>query len=331
MFFRFLAVAFSIATAAAFSGCGPGSTLGAPGVPVTAAGTSATAGTSWVLPEAGRQPNLLYVSNYGDSKVRIYSYDNGIGGKLVGSLNIARPGGMCTDHAGNVYVPSYLDRATYEYAHGGTTPIRTISQGGGNPYACAVDSATGAVAITDERANGRVKSIGRVVVYANGQPPKQYKNFAQTFFVAYDNRSNLFLDASICKSSSCDDGQRPQLYELSNHASQFVQLNLKDATLVDPTGMQWVNPTLLVTDNGETSGVPQAYKVFVRGRNATVVATLSLANTERAFGTFVRAGLVIVPDELDNVVRIYRLSDGTFYSSFSNALSKPFAAVVSQK
>lgn len=331
MFFRFLAVAFSIATAAAFSGCGPGSTPGAPGVPVTAAGTSATAGTSWVSPEAGRQPNLLYVSNYDDSKVRIYSYDNGIGGQLVGSLHVARPGGLCTDHAGNVYVPSYLDRATYEYAHGGTTPIRTISQAGGNPYACAVDPASGAVAITDEHPNGRFKSIGRVVVYANGERPKQYKNFAQTFFVAYDNRSNLFLDASNCKSSSCYGGKHPQLYELSKHASTFVQLKLQGATFAHPTGMQWVNPTLLVTDNGTSSGTTQAYKVFVRGRNATVVATLPFADTERAFGTFVRAGFVIVPDELGDIVRIYHLSDGTFYSSFTNGISKPFAAVVSQK
>jgi hypothetical protein len=331
MFIRFLTVAFSIATAAALSGCGAGSPSAAPGAPVMGSGTSATTGKSWVSAEAAQQSNLLYVSNYRAGEVRIYSYDDGIGGKLLGTLHVAKPGGLCTDHTGNVYVPSYLDRTTYEYARGGTIPIRTISQSGGNPYACAVDPATGTVAITDEHRNGPFKSFATVLVYAEGRRPKQYKNFAQTFFAAYDNRSNLFVDASICKNSRCDDGKPPQLYELSKGAFAFVQLKLQGATLAHPTGMQWVNPTLLVTDNGSSSGTSQAYKVFVRGRKATVVATLPLANTARAFGTFVRAGFVIVPDELGDIVRIYHLSDGTLYSSFTNGISKPFAAVVSQK
>ncbi len=331
MFFRFVAVAVSIATATVLYGCGPGTTSGAPGVPVSANGTIATTGTSWVLPEAARQSNLLYVSNYRTGEVRIYSYVDGIGGKLMGTLHVAKPGGLCTDRSGNVYVPSYLDRATYEYARGGTIPIRTISQSSGNPYACAVDPATGTVAITAEHRNGPFKSFATVLVYAEGRHPKQYKNFAQTFFAAYDNRSNLFVDAQTCKSGGCDNGKSPQLYELSKDASAFVQLKLQGATLVHPTGLNWVNPTLLVSDDGDSSASPQGYKVFVHGTKATVVATLPFADTNRTYGTFVRAGFIIVPDELGNIIRIYHLSDGTLYSSFSNGLSKPFAAVVSQK
>jgi len=332
MFLRFLAVAFSIAMAAALSGCGSASQAAAPGVPAASTGSSAIAGRSWILPEAAKQTNLLYVSNYDKSQVNVYSYDDGIGGKLVGSLHVLKPGGLCTDRAGDVYVPSYLDRATYEYAHGGTTPIRKISQSGGNPYACAVDSATGTVAITDEHGNGTFQSFATVLVYAKGQRAKQYKGFAQTLFAAYDNQSNLFVDGSICKDGNCAyGGKPPQLYELSKGGSAFVQLKLHGATLGHPTGMNWVNPTMLVTDNGASNDSPQAYKVFVRGTNATVVATLPLANTERAFGTFVRSGYVIVPDELGDIVRMYDLSNGTLYSSFSNGLSKPFAAVVSQK
>jgi hypothetical protein len=331
MFFRFLAVAFSIATAAALYGCGPGSQPAAPTAALTGAGASAPAGTSWILPAAKRS-NLLYVSNYDTGRVQVYSYDDGIGGKLVGTLHVAKPGGLCTDRVGDVYVPSYVDHATYEYAHGGTTPIRTISQPSGNPYACAVDSATGTVAITDEHGNGTFQSFATVLVYAKGQQPKVYKDFAQTFFAAYDNQSNLFVDASICKGGNCDYGRkRPQLYELSKGAPAFVQLKLQGATLAHPTGMDWVNPTLLLTDNGASNDTPQAYKVFVRGKNATVVATLPLADTERAYGTFVRSGFIIVPDELGDIVRMYDLSNGTLYSSFSNGLSKPFAAVVSQK
>jgi len=292
----------------------------------------------WMSPLAQKQPNLLYISNWGSSDVSVYTYLDGGGLLLVGLLTeFSTPAGMCTDSSGNVWIPDANTRAIYEYAHGGTKPIATIRQQSGYPYACAVDPATGSLAVSSQHPNGKYQSYSVVDVYLKGWRTftrySTHHGFKDVYFLAYDNASNLYADGTPCWRDNCyyDRNGPPGIYELSKGGSEFDRLTLRGATLYQPAAINWVKPTLLLGDrNFQNQGSSGAYKIFVSGSKATVVGTLPFSATQQAYGFSRRAGLVIVPDFTGNVVRIYNLSDGTLYSQLTDDISSPFSAVVSQ-
>jgi hypothetical protein len=321
-------------TACAFAGCSAGTATPPQVEESLAQATRAAAGASWVSPDAAKASNLLYVSSYSDNRVTIYTYVDGNAIKLVGSLSIGQPGGMCTDKAGDVWVPSYESQTIEEFPHGGTNPIRSIKRSAGYPYACAVDPLTGNLAVTYEFPNGKYGPYGRVVVFAKGERPQGLgpDDLYPIMFAAYDNTGDLFVDGTPCYSSYCNPLiDNTLLLEAPAGGNGFQQLTIVGATIDQATALNWIKPTLLLTNNDTSTHKVTAYKLLVRGSNATVVGTLRLKNAASAFGSWVRAGLLIVPDENGNIIRTYNLSNGSFLSSFTKGLSSPFATVVSQK
>ncbi|MGB8519613.1 MAG: hypothetical protein WCD38_05560, partial [Candidatus Tumulicola sp.] len=167
-----LALAFAVA------GCaGVQSPIAPPGTPANPATVSAAKrGASWMAPQAQKAASLLYVSNWGTSDVTVYTYANGGGLVLVGTLTgFSLPGGLCTDSTGNVWIPDTSGRRVFEYAHGGTKPIQTIQLSTGYPYACAVDSATGNIAVSSAHPNGKYQAYSIVDVFSKGsRRPARY-------------------------------------------------------------------------------------------------------------------------------------------------------------
>jgi hypothetical protein len=316
--------------ASLLSACGGGTAVTpAPSQPFTA-----DAANTWMSREAPKASNLLYVSSYSDNRVTIYTYDDGNSIKLVGTISIVQPGGMCTDKTGDVWVPSYQSKKIEEFAHGGTTPIQSIRREAGYPYACAVDSLTGDLAVTYELPSEKHRPSSTVVIYAEGQPPRSIapNDLSPIGFVVYDNKGDLFVDGTPCYRGHCPPlHDRTVLLEYPAAGSSFKQLTIAGATISQATGLDWINPTLLLTNNDASTHKVTAYKLLVRGDNATVVGTLPLKHAGPAYGVWVRAGLVIVPDENGDIVRTYDLKNGSFVSSFTKGLSSPFATVVSQK
>lgn len=293
---------------------------------------------SWMLPEAQKQPSLLYIANRGTSDVSVYTYLDGGGLLLVGKLTgFSIPAGMCTDGAGNIWILDSNTRRLYEYAHGGTKPIATIRQPSGFPYACSVDPTTGSLAVSSQHPNAKYQSYSVVDVYLKGwRTYTRYgtlHGFKDVYFLAYDNASNLYADGTPCWRDNCyyDRNGPPGIYELSKGGSEFKRLALLGATLYEPSAINWVKPILLLGDrNFQNQATSGAYKLFVSGLKATVVGTLPFNATQQAYGFSRRAGRVIVPDFTGNVVRIYNVSDGTLYSQLTGGISSPFSAVVSQ-
>lgn len=283
-----------------------------------------------MMPDAKHQPSLLYVSNWGTSDVTVYTYLNGGGLVLVGQLTgFVLPAGMCTDKAGDVWITDYGYgvKTLYEYAHGGTSPIERIKQHNGKPYDCAVDLNTGNLAVTNELPNGHYV-YASVAVYAAGSRKATHYGppygFRSADFLAYDDKSNLYVDGVELYSTA-------KLFELPKGSGMLTEMSLKGATLNEPGAIQWVNPMLLVGDgNLKNQGKTGAYKLFVSNETATVVGTLSFAETQGLGAFWRRGGLVIVPDTAANIVRIYDLSDGSLYASVTAGISQPFGAVVSQ-
>jgi hypothetical protein len=319
--------------AAVLNGCGePLSSANGQALPVV---TRSLTSQSWALPEASGIPSLLYVSN--PSNVAIYTYENAQDIKLVGELTGFRTlGGLCADRNGRVFIVDSSARKVYEYAHGGTEPLRTYSRVNGYPYSCAVDRNTNNLAISIEHPNGKFQEFANVIVYANevGAPKTYtlYSGFYQTYFLAYDNKSNLYVDASPCVPYCYEGGGPPALFALPAGGSLFQQVPLSGVNLYAPTGLVWVNPSLLIADNNlDGNGTTGAYKVIVTPTSGSLKGTLDFAGTEKTYGLAVRGEEVLVPDQGADIFRIYSLSSGTLDASFTNGITTPFAAVVSQK
>ena len=114
--------ATATAIAVLLSGCA-GNSLETPPTATNAA-RALTAGHSWMGPDA-KKDTLLYASDSAADVVNVFSYPRG---KLVGTLTgFQTPQGMCVDKAGNVFITNSGLGEILEYAHGGTTPIATIS------------------------------------------------------------------------------------------------------------------------------------------------------------------------------------------------------------
>jgi hypothetical protein len=310
------------------------------------------ASRSWIRPDAKTASSLLYVSNV--SNVTVYQYSNGQNVTLVGTLTgFTSPQGLCTDRAGDVWVSDYGSRTMYEFAHGGTTPIATITVNGGFPFACAVDH-TGRLAVSYWYPNAHFYNYAAVVVYPPGStkgtsygPPR---GFYRSYFLAWDKDGDLLTNGVECGSSDCSRTAMPRcravivretesgcqntetnnpLFELAAGGTQFVQLRGANRQR-NIAGLVWVNPSFLMgTGKSGAKGVG-ALKVQVSANQAKVVGQFAFSQTFLTYGFTVRAGQVIVPDFAANVVRIYNLSDGSLVSSFAQGLSQPFSAVISQ-
>ena len=225
---RSLRVALSVvAFSAILAGCGSSSLQAGRVVPGSSFEFSSAASSvrsnrqkSWMLPGAQRQ-SLLYVSNQGSGTVTVYTYLNGGGLVLVGTLTgFSSPSGMCTDSAGDVWIPDYDTGEIYEYQHGGTVPIEVMKHQSGHPYGCAVDPNTGSLAVAEQHPNGHYRDYSVVFVYPKGAKSGHAfapsDGFHEVYFVAYDNTSNLYADGTPCL-SYCEygGGGPPGLYELA--------------------------------------------------------------------------------------------------------------------
>ncbi|HEX3457160.1 MAG TPA: hypothetical protein VHR97_04315 [Candidatus Baltobacteraceae bacterium] len=183
------------AALAAFTACGGSqSPIGAPGtMPQSRAiAQHAAHSNSWMLPEASGE-DLLYVSDGSAVFVYLYPQLKPVG-KLTG-FHAAR--GMCTDSLGNVFITEPGDPSTtiYEYAHGGTEPIATLTDPGG-AISCSLDPVSGDLAVANEVGASR-SSPGNLAVFkgAKGEP-KTYSDSEITAFLwcAYDGAGSLFAD-----------------------------------------------------------------------------------------------------------------------------------------
>lgn len=116
---------------------------------------------SWMNPNRIRD-RLIYVSDAGTDDVNIYGFTSH---NLVGQLTgFNEPQGMCGDSHGNVYIANTLDSNIVEYAHGGTSPIRTFDDPGLYPVDCAVIRFGTVVAANEGATNGGPGSLS----YFNG-------------------------------------------------------------------------------------------------------------------------------------------------------------------
>lgn len=187
---------------------------------------------SWVSPDTGRVRRLLFISDVVTNDVYIFIMP---GLALKGTLTgFNEPQGMCSDAVGNIWITNTGTYQILEYSHTGRL-LNTLSDPGNYyPVGCAIDPATGNLAVANlEGPNGLA---GDILVYpgASGTPavytcPGLYR----PYFLGYGPGGSLWVDGQNQSGifALCGGGS----------PSGLSQIPLSGDTIYFPGLVQWDN------------------------------------------------------------------------------------------
>lgn len=227
---------------------------------------------------ASKGQALLYVSS-DYSYEKVYSFPQG---KLVQTLDISgEPQALCTDKLGDVYIPQSYGEIVTEYAHGGTKPIVFWRLPNATPQGCAVDPASGNIAVAG--ANEKLAIFNP----ASATPPVYYSNSAiESFYYAtYDAGGNLFVVVYSFASGY-------QLWELSEGNSTLKQVALP-FNLCCPEDVQWDGQYLAI-EASHSSGTATIDRLAVNDYRAKVKGQVHLTYTQTYTSQFWIEGSTLI-------------------------------------
>lgn len=241
---------------------------------------------------------LLYTSDGSNGTVYVYSYPTG---KLVGTLNDlnASAAGECADSAGDVFITTSDQSGAstiYEYAHGGTSPVASLSDRG-LASGCSVDSRSGNLAVVNSSDPGNpYRRLGpSLAIYARarGKPRMYYDRNAEVgdfLFCGYDDKGNLYL-------SALDEYTAPRLLlRLAKGRSTFDIIDV-DTRLYGGPSVQWDGKYVTVSSvpEGGARGPLSVYRLRISGSAAKVVGTTKLSVLKNRYRgqSWIQGGTII--------------------------------------
>jgi hypothetical protein len=287
----------------------------------------ASAVRSWMAPDAKKSKTLLYVADEDANDVNVYSYP---GGKLKGTLTgFQTPSGVCSNKAGDVFILNGNGTSVEVYAHGGSSPIRTLDLPGYPELNCSVDPTTGNLAL-----GVLGSSCGDCfVVFAGGSgTATTYTPSGQNGLpgCGYDNNGNLFCDAYGT------DGFA--LFELPKGSSTVTTVPVSGAGSLTAGSIQW-DGTDLAFGAGAGSTL---YQIQLSGSAGSVVGSTSLSGANAVWQFWITNNLggkkhkglrVIAPTISDSVgiVGYWNYPAGGTATQTITGLEGPDGAALSTK
>lgn len=211
---------------------------------------------------------LFYVSDggfLGTNDVYVYTMPYGTGiGRLVGTLTgFVDPLGLCTDAAGDVWVTDPGASDMVEYAHGGTSPIKTLGGVGEFASGCAVNPRNGDLAVT----TGGTSGTG-ILIYqgASGQPTLHKDSRVQGIaYDGYDSSGRLFAVGTNGK---------PRCVLLEFNGKSFTMLTGLPKEMSQCGAVQAISGTINVEDESSRyTGVAMMYEEKLTGKTLSKLAT----------------------------------------------------------
>lgn len=248
---------------------------------------------------AAQPSGLVYVSNFNGNDVAVYTYPQfKPAGTLTGFLE---PQGMCVDANGDVWIADTGAQNLVEYAHGGSTPIRTLKDPG-SPSGCSIDGKNGDLAVPNVGGSG---SNGGVAIYKHARgKPKVYSQGG--FFAGYDAAGNLFIDGLSSFGMF--------LAELPAGGSAFQSVTLSGVSGdAFPGNIQWDGRHLALGNQSGSNG-SVIYRLKVQRNVATVIDTTTLEGSVDVVGFFIFGTgpnrRVLGPDAGSGQLGVYRYPAG---------------------
>lgn len=213
---------------------------------------------SWMSPDV-KKGALIYISDRGTNEVYAYSYKKKV---LLGTLTgFNSPDGLCVDKAGDVFITEYNNADIIEYAHGGTTPIATLSDPGEKPMGCSIDAKSGNLAVTNFQNSSR--ESGNVAIYqaASGTPTLYSdSNIYNYLYCAYDTKGDVYVDGKTYNGLDA-------FAELPKNSATFTDITL-NATINYAEDIQWKSDELVVGNTYENN---QIYWFKIKNGSGTEV------------------------------------------------------------
>lgn len=225
---------------------------------------------SWMLPEA-KDDDLLYAANT-SNRVSVYSYPTMT---LVGELSVPQNSwGLCADTQGHVFVAtmgsiSKSVSIVYEYAHGGTKPIQSLTDPG-LPNSCAIDPSTGNLAVTNWFGNLGSFDHGNVAVFAGarGNATVYYDpDIYWYWWCTYDESGNLYVDGY-------NEGGAYPFGELPKGSASFTGITFN--SYFKALSLQWVRGNLIASTYDAKKSPEEIYRIQLNGSTGTVVGSTAL-------------------------------------------------------
>lgn len=218
--------------------------------------------------------DLIYIAGVNASYVVSYGE-----GKLVGTISSGAVG-ACSDKSGNVFLVEGNQVA--EYAHGGTTPIKSLNLGSSAAgSSCSVDPTTGNLAVT--LANGSSPEVA-VFQSASG-PPTTYDDPQGVGFCGYDDQGDLFVDGFGSNGIA--------IAELPKGGSSLTEVNLDKVLQGNPWQVQWAGSYLAVESVYGKNGT--IYRLSISGSSATLVGKTKLTGARHPRASWINGNRILVP------------------------------------
>jgi hypothetical protein len=164
---------------------------------------------------------------------------------------------LCVDKAGDVFIPDQDASDIVEYAHGGSTPIKTLADTD-RPSGCSVDTASGDLAVSNYS--------HFVSVYKNASgAPTNYSTAWPALFAAYDKNGDLFVSGyhypsgfvTIVVAELPRGGKTLEIISLDKFLGPY-----------SAAGLQWHGQDLVIAHTG-----PQQYNCCGRVYRFTIEGT----------------------------------------------------------
>ncbi len=221
---------------------------------------------------------LLYVMN--GRNLLVFSFPDGT---LIARQNdIGSMRGACSDKDGNVFTV-LLNGATdkiLEFAHGGTTPIATLTVPGRADGGCAVDPTTNDLAVTFNSSS----SSSVAVFTGESGTPQIYStdSFGAFGYCAFDTKSNLFI------ANNGPLGPGFPLVELRGGSHTFAGIAVNQNVKLGGN-LQWHDRYLVAGQNDAYGHA--LYHIKISARRGRVIGTTAL-NKSTWGETWIADGIV---------------------------------------
>jgi hypothetical protein len=240
--------------------------------------------------------DLLYVVDSFGKRVDVYTYP---GQSPVMTLTgFDEPSALCTDKAGDVFVTDLGAGDIVEYAHGGSSPIATLSDPDSSPMSCSVDPTTGDLAVANSYVPSHKDDYGDIAIYKHARgAPRIYEDYPKIRFFescAYDDKGNLYAVGEIASANG--------LAVMPKGSTSFTIVTLNEGSDWVWGGLQWDGKYLALQRYNRNRNA--IYRIAVSGSTGTVVARVPTRGTKFIGGFWIAGNTVVVPNGLRRVDQI---------------------------